>query len=405
MKKKRLVSCILAAALLLSGCGTAGGTENPATDRPQTASAGNETAASAGNESDADAGNEANTNTEAPALSYATMFSVSDYEGCRLVDIRDEGKFLVVPDGTEVPESVPEGAVVLKQPLTHVYMASSPAMDLSAAAGGLGQISFSCLKADDWYVKDAKEAMESGEISYAGKYSKPDYEMLLAGGCGLAIENTMIYHSPQVMEKLKELGIPVLVERSSYESDPLGRLEWVKLFGILFGQEETADAFFREEEARVLPLLSGQSTGKTVAFFSVTSNGAVTVHKPGDYIAKMIEYGGGVYGLDSLAIPEEDQNALSTVHMQMEDFYREAKDCDVLIYNSAIEGQIGSISDLIAKDSIFADFAAVKSGQVYCTDADFFQCVTKSCDFILDVHGILTTGDSPDTLLTMEKLS
>ena len=386
--KRRLISCIIASMLLFSGCGKVGAGSN------------------AGGESNANAtaGSDSNAGAEVPELSYATMFSVSDYEGCRLVDIRDEGQFLVVPEGKEVPESVPEGAVVLKQPLRHVYVASTPAMDLIDAAGGLGQVAFSCLKAEDWYVEDAKEAMESGAITYAGKYSKPDYEMLLSGGCDLAIENTMIYHSPQVKEKLEELGIPVLVERSSYEDDPLGRLEWMKLYGILFGEEEAADAFFQEEEARVQPLLLAQSTGRSVAFFSVTSGGAVTVHKPGGYIAKMIEYGGGVYALNGLAISSGDQNALSTMHVQMEDFYREAKDCDVLIYNSAIEGQIGSISDLIARNSVLADFAAVKSGQVYCTDADFFQCVTSSCDFILDVNRILT-GDSPDNLLTMEKLS
>ena len=89
--------------------------------------------------------------------------------------------------------------------------------------------------------------------------------------------------------------------------------------------------------------------------------------------------------------------------MQMEDFYNAAGDADILIYNSAIEGEIGSIADLTAKDEIFEDFAAVKSGQVYCTDADFFQCVTKSCDFILDVHKIVTGGDTAD-LQTMEQL-
>ena len=38
--------------------------------------------------------------------------------------------------------------------------------------------------------------MEAGEITYAGKYSAPDYECILAAHCSLAIENTMIYHTP-----------------------------------------------------------------------------------------------------------------------------------------------------------------------------------------------------------------
>ena len=49
----------------------------------------------------------------------------------------------------------------------------------------------------------------------------------------------MIYHTPEVKERLEEFGIPVLVERSSYESHPLGRVEWIKLYGVLLGKEES----------------------------------------------------------------------------------------------------------------------------------------------------------------------
>ena len=54
----------------------------------------------------------------------------------------------------------------------------------------------------------------------------------------------MIYHTPEVKEKLEALGIPVLVERSSYETDPLGRMEWIKLYGALTGHYAEAAAFF-----------------------------------------------------------------------------------------------------------------------------------------------------------------
>ena len=75
--------------------------------------------------------------------------------------------------------------------------------------------------------------MEDGRMLYAGKYNAPDYERILSGSCDLAVESTMIYHSPEVKEQLERLGIPVLVERSSYERHPLGRMEWLKLYGVL----------------------------------------------------------------------------------------------------------------------------------------------------------------------------
>ena len=159
-------------------------------------------------------------------LSYAQCFSLSEVSGCTLIDIPQEGRYLVVPQGMEVPEEAQEDCIILQQPLNHVYMA---AMDLVCAADAGSHVTFSSLEEDGWYVDAARQAMENGAMVYAGRYNKPDYEMLLNGGCDLAVENTMIYHSPQVKEKLEELGIPVLVERSSYEPDPLGRLEWIKV--------------------------------------------------------------------------------------------------------------------------------------------------------------------------------
>lgn len=47
--------------------------------------------------------------------------------------------------------------------------------------------------------------MEDGDIIYAGKYSAPDYEMILNENCGLAIENTMILHTPEVKEQMENL--------------------------------------------------------------------------------------------------------------------------------------------------------------------------------------------------------
>ncbi len=45
------------------------------------------------------------------------------------------------------------------------------------------------------------------------------------------------------MRHLQLLGIPALVDRSTEEETQEGRLEWLKLYGLLFGCEELADAY------------------------------------------------------------------------------------------------------------------------------------------------------------------
>ena len=320
-------------------------------------------------------------------LSYADQFEVEQYGAYKLITIVDNGRFLLVPKGVKVPADVPADVTVLEQPLENVYLVSSAVMDLVCQIGAVSDLKYTGVKEKDWYVKEAADAMAAGNLIYAGKYSAPDYELLLSGGCTFAIENTMITHNPEVKEKLEELGIKVMIERSSYEKHPLGRLEWIKLFGVLFGREQQAKAFFDAQAAHIEPILEKEKTGLSVAFFAVASDGTITVRKPNDYVSSMIELAGGTYSLNGY-VPEEE-NALSTLKMQMEDFYAVEKDADILIYNGTIEGELTSIAELVQKNSLFADFKAVKSGQVYTTGNNFYQQTSGTCDFIEDLNKVL----------------
>lgn len=82
----------------------------------------------------------------------------------------------------------------------------------------------------------------------------------------MAIENTMITHSPEVIEMLEDFGIPVMTEYSSYELHPLGRVEWVKFFGALVDKEQKADEIFKEQTAILEKVTAAEKTDKTVAF-------------------------------------------------------------------------------------------------------------------------------------------
>lgn len=255
-------------------------------------------------------------------LSYADQFEVEQYGAYKLITIVDNGRFLLVPKGVKVPADVPADVTVLQQPLENVYLVSSAVMDLVCQIGAVSDLKYTGVKEKDWYVKEAADAMAAGNLIYAGKYSAPDYELLLSGGCTFAIENTMITHNPEVKEKLEELGIKVMIERSSYEKHPLGRLEWIKLFGVLFGREQQAKAFLMRRQ-HILSRFWKKKNGAVGSIFAVASDGTITVRKPNDYVSSMIELAGGTYSLNGY-VPEEE-NALSTLKMQMEDFYAAEK--------------------------------------------------------------------------------
>ena len=214
---------------------------------------------------------------------YATEFSITQCtDGYEMIGIPATGRLLLVPEGQGAPKGLPEDITVLYRPIDRIYLAATSAMDFFRALDGISAVRLSGTKADGWTIDEAKEAMARGDMLFAGKYSAPDYELLLKERCDLAIESTMIYHSPAISEKLEGYGIPVLIERSSYEQDPLGRMEWIKVYGALLGKEAEAAALFDAEASAVESIGNLPKSGKTAAFFYVTGAGAVNVRKSGD---------------------------------------------------------------------------------------------------------------------------
>ena len=335
-------------------------------------------------------------------LLYANQFSVDYYrDGYKMITIGDGNTYLVIPEDAPVPSGVPDQVTVLQQPLDSIYLVATSAMDLFRELDAIDAITLSGTDAPGWYIQEAREAIESGRMAYAGKYSAPDYELILSKGCDLAVESTMIYHTPEVKEQLERFGVPVLVERSSYESHPLGRMEWIKLYAALLGKEPSAEGYFDRQMERLAPILEQENTNKTVAFFYITSSGAVNIRVPGDYIARSIGLAGGVYAFQDLA---SDGSAVSTMNLQMESFYEGARDADVLIYNSTIDGELQTMEQLLEKSSLLKDFKAVRAGNVWCTGKNLFQESLGLGDLIVDIHAILTADDGA-SLTYLHRLS
>lgn len=325
---------------------------------------------------------------------------------------------------------------VLQQPLTTTYVAASAVMAPLCDLGAVSQIRFSGLREEGWYVDEARAAMKAGSMLFAGKYSEPDYEALLREGCDLALESTMIYRSPEVIEKLSALGIPVYIDYSSYEPHVLGRLEWIRVYGALFGHEEKAQQWYASERDRIRAIQkdaetssgeasqSGKSTEKsetktsrnskneassigtssgragtdttadlrpTVVYFYVNSSGQIQVRQPQDYIPELLELAGARYLAPDMSSLSGSRK--SNVTVSLEDFYSSCRDADYLIYSATLDRPLSSIQELLGKNALFADFKAVKEGHVYTTDKDFYQLSDRMADFAEDVRQMLQGQD------------
>lgn len=328
-------------------------------------------------------------------LQFAQEFSVEYFDGgYKLITLGDGSRYLTIPEGKDIPKGIAKDIVTLQQPLENIYLAATAAMCLFDSLNRLDAIRLSGTQIDGWYIENARKAMEAGNMLYAGKYSEPDYELILGESCDLAIESTMIGHASEVKEKLEELGVPVLVDQASHEKHPLGRSEWIKLYGALLDEEETAEQMFNEQIAYLDQVSSEANTGKTVAFFHISSSGYVVARKSGDYVSKMIDLAGGKYVFDNLGDPEKNT---STVTVEMETFYATAKDADFIFYNSAITGEIETLEELLKLNPLLKDFKAVQNGNVWCTGQNMYQETMQLGQMILEMHRIVT-GNSLESV-------
>ena len=379
-----LILCLLSA--ILTGCGSDGG---------QAGQDGNN-----GDTNDRILQIDVDSYEKSVTFDYARCLAIDQYEGgYSLVDVFDDAKYLVVPEGGSVPKELDDSIQIIQQPLNHIYLGATAVMSLFDAIDALDHVSMTALKESGWTVENAAKRMREGKLVYAGKYNTPDYELILAQGCELAIESTMIYHTPDVKEMLEELGVPVLVDRSSYESNPLGRTEWIKLYGVLTGKEEAANAFFEKQKESVAELENYSSTGKVAAFFYLTTDGKVVVRSSTDYVPSMIKMAGGVYAFDGVV----DEDGKTSVSMTMESFYEKARDADYIIYNASIDSSVKTIEDLIKKDEVLKEFKAVKNGACYTTGSSMYQRTDVIANMILDFHKVFT-GQDTDQLEFLEKM-
>ena len=336
---------------------------------------------------------------------YAQGFVIYRYENDYAVLAAGDGRcYLIIPEGGQVPDSPDNELIILQKPLDRIYLAASAAMCQFDEIGAVDNVILSGLEKDGWYIEAAREAMEKGTLKYGGKYSTPDYEMIVASGVNLAIESTMIHHTPKVQEKLEKLGIPVLIDRSSYESEPLGRAEWVKVYGLLTGREEEAAQAFAEQKGYVEALrgnteqepqnASGNAEPeslKTAAIFSINSTRQVVTKSAGDYFGKMVEIAGG-----TLCTPANDPGRASQT-VSMEAFYAAAEQADILIYNASIEDAPEDMQQMCAKDNVLTQFRAVKEGNVWCMRSSLYQYASRTGAIIRDLHAILAGEADEET--------
>lgn len=330
-------------------------------------------------------------------LDYAECFTVNYYQGgYKKIELADGMKLLVVPEGAAVPECE-EGTAVLQQPVGNLLLTSTPTASLINALGALDAVSMTTVAADSWYIDEVKDAVEKGTIAYIGDHRAPDYEQITAAGVKFAVCSGML--KEDVKQQLESLGVTVMLDGAGGERHPLGRSEWLKLYGALFNKEKEAEALMEKQTAVVDGLAGLENTGKTVSIFYITTKGSIYTRCSEDYAAKMVELAGGKY------LPENFGDGDSgAVPVEPEAFYEMAKDADCLIYIWSMGGKPDSFAEVLAQNEILADLKAVKEGNVWCTAPEYFQVTDALGEMTADIRRMLEAGPEDETLTWLYRM-
>ena len=202
-------------------------------------------------------------------LHYSSNLSLIDYEDYIVAQLRnpwDTTKILhtyvLVDKKQPLPQELPQGTLV-RTPLSKAVIYSSVHCSLLKDLGALNSIGGVC---DLKYIKlpEIEEGCRNGTITDVGDGMTPNIERIID------LHPDAILLSPFENSggygRVEKLNVPIIECADYMETSSLGRAEWMRFYGLLFGEAQKADNLFAEVEknynelkALVAPLSSAPS--------------------------------------------------------------------------------------------------------------------------------------------------
>ena len=188
---------------------------------------------------------------EAIPLRYAENLSLSateDYTIARLRNPWDTTRILhtyvLVDKEKSLPADLPEGTLV-RTPLSKAVVYSSVHCGLLNQIGALKSIGGVC---DLKYIKlqEVQDGCRTGSIADVGNGMNPDIEKII----DLHPDAIMLspFENSGGYGRVEKLNIPIIECADYMETSALGRAEWMRFYGLLFGKKAEADAMFASIE-------------------------------------------------------------------------------------------------------------------------------------------------------------
>ena len=290
---------------------------------------------------------------------YLTLVVFPDYQMAVIRNPWDTAQvlhaYVLVGRDTPLPDSLPQGTVV-RVPLQNAVAFSSVHCGLvdelgaRAAVGGVCDLRYIALP----YVQ---EGCRTGRIADLGSSMNPDIERLVA----LRPDAVLLspFENSGGYGRLDKLGIP-LIECADYmETSPLGRAEWMRFYGMLFGRAAESDSLFARVEADYRRWADKASAKENKPKVFADLKSGATWYVPGgrSTVGRILSDAGADYVFGYL-----EQGG--SVPLAFETVYGKAKDADFWLVKYGAP-QDKTYRDLQGDYAPYAGFRAFRERRVY----------------------------------------
>ena len=300
---------------------------------------------------------------DSPTITEAQGLTIERAGGYTTVSVANPWKqgqtlhtYILVPRDSEIPSTLPEGTLV-RTPIERAVVYSAVHGGVIKELGEMSSIAGVC-DAEYFNMAEIQEGIADGSVADAGSSMSPSVERIIA------LQPDAIILSPfqnAGYGALTSLGVPIIECADYMESTPLGRAEWVKLFGELYCKPNAADSIFQATSAayNAIKASVASAAGRPKVLTEMLYSGVWYVPGGGSYMAAMLRDAGAEY-------PWSDDQSTGSLSLDLPQVLNRASDADVWLIKpmAAID-----YAALRRENKLYGEFKAFKEKRVY-------QCVT-----------------------------
>jgi iron complex transport system substrate-binding protein len=238
-------------------------------------------------------------------------------------------------------------------------------------------------------VKERKIA----DVGYDDNLNK---ELIVNLKPGLVMVYGIGGESSGLVRKLKELNIKVLLNADYLEEDPLGKAEWIKVFGALFSKENVALKLFSDIEASydsVKTLVGKKAADRPSVLLGLPWKDTWYISPGNSYISRLIADAGGEYLW-------KDTFSETSMPYGLEYVWMKAGNTDYWLNISTVR----TAAEILAVDNRLGELRPFRNGNLYNNNnrvsvkgsLDYWESGTMNPQIILkDIASILHPGLFP----------